>query len=263
MEQLKALLLGIIQGLTEFLPVSSSGHIELGKAILNMNIEDDLAFSVIVHLATVLSTMIVFRKDIFQLLQELFQFKWNKGTKFIFYIIMSMIPISIVGVFFKDQIESLFTGKLVLVGVSLIITGLLLLSTTIVRPKEGGLSFTKAFLIGLSQAVAIIPGISRSGATISMALNLGISREQAARFSFLMVLLPILGASAIQIKDLINQTNSVRPDISILSLGFVGAFLSGVIACKLMIRIVKNGKISYFAYYCFIIGVLAIVFGWS
>ncbi|MBX2846399.1 MAG: undecaprenyl-diphosphate phosphatase [Saprospiraceae bacterium] len=259
MDILKALLLGIVQGLTEFLPVSSSGHIELGKAILNMNIEDDLAFSLIVHLATVLSTILVFRKDIGFLFKELFKFEWNEHTRFISYILISMIPIAILGLCFEAQIAALFTGNLTLVGISLLVTGGLLLSTTLFKSNTGELTFGKAFLIGLAQAAAIIPGISRSGATISTALNLGISKEQAARFSFLMVLLPIIGASLLQIKE-IMEAPSLSVDAGILGVGFLGAFASGVAACTLMLNIVKKGKISYFAYYCFVVGILAIIF---
>jgi len=236
MEWLKALLLGIIQGLTEFLPVSSSGHIELGQALLNMQMEDDLAFSVIVHLATVLSTIIVFRKDILTLLKDVLQFKWNASTQFVTYIFISMIPVLIVGFLFKEQLEQLFTGNLVLVGCMLLVTGLLLLSTFWVKTKEQKLTFGKAFLIGIAQAIAVLPGISRSGATISTALNLGISREQAARFSFLMVLIPILGAGLLEMKDLSEKGVTANETLPLI-MGFIGAFIAGLAACTWMLRI--------------------------
>lgn len=261
-EIIKALILGIVQGLTEFLPVSSSGHIELGQAILNFQAEDDLAFSIIVHLATVLSTIIVFWKDILNLIQSLFQFKWNNETKFIAYLLVSALPVGIIGVLFKDQIESLFTGKLLLVGFMLIITSGLLYSTTIIKPKEGKLTFGKALAIGFAQAFAILPGISRSGATISTALNLGISREQSARFSFLMVLIPILGASVLEIKDITEASASQNFQVMPLLAGFIGAFASGLLACTFMLKIVKKGKIQYFAYYCLIVGLITVLVAW-
>lgn len=261
-EIIKALILGIVQGLTEFLPVSSSGHIELGQAILNFQAEDDLAFSILVHLATVLSTIIVFWNDILHLLQRLFQFKWNQETKFIAYLVVSAIPVGLIGVLFKDQIESLFTGKLLLVGFMLIITSGLLYSTTVIQPKEGKLTFSKALIIGLAQAFAILPGISRSGSTISTALNLGINREQAARFSFLMVLIPILGASALEIKDITEAASSQNFQVMPLLAGFIGSFLSGLLACTFMLKIVKKGKIQYFAYYCLIVGIITVFVAW-
>jgi len=261
MEWLKALVLGIIQGLTEFLPVSSSGHIELGQALLNQNLENDLAFSVFVHLATVLSTIVVFRKDIAFLIKDLLKFQWNESSKFVAYIFVSMIPVFIVGVFFKEEVEALFSNNILLVGFMLLVTALLLLSTTWVKPKDKKLSFLSALLIGMAQALAVIPGISRSGATIATALNLGIDREQAARFSFLMVLLPIIGASVLEIKD-ISEVGISSNQYGLLACGFIGAFISGLLACSWMLRIVKKGKIQYFAYYCIIIGLLAIILTW-
>lgn len=262
-DTLKALIIGIIQGLTEFLPVSSSGHIELGQALLNFSVENEAAFSIIVHLATVLSTIIIFRKDITQLCESLFTLQWNRETKFVAYLLISSLPIIVVAVFFKNFIEGLFIGKLILVGCMLIVTSALLYSTTIVKPKKGKLTFGKAIAIGIAQTIAILPGISRSGATISMALNLGIEREQAARFSFLMVLIPIIGASALEIIEL-TQANELQNFQSLPMLaGFIGAFLSGLAACSWMLKIVKKGKIQYFAYYCFILGIITIFVAWN
>lgn len=265
-ETLKALLIGIVQGLTEFLPVSSSGHIELGQAILGFEVENEVAFSIIVHFATVLSTIIIFRKDILNLLKSLFQFKWNEETKFISYILLSAVPVGLAGVLFKDEIEQMFTGKLLLVGCMLIVTSILLYSTTIIKPKQGKLTFGKAFLIGIAQAIAIFPGISRSGATISTALNLGINREQAARFSFLMVLLPIIGASLLEVKDIFSgEAGHAATQFETMPLiaGFIGAFISGLLACNWMLNIVKKGKIQYFAYYCLIVGLITIFVSWN
>ncbi len=258
MDWLKALLLGIVQGLTEFLPVSSSGHIELGQALLGFEAENDLAFSLLVHLATVLSTIIVFRKDILGILKDILKFEWNVSTRFAAYIIISMIPAVVIGFTLKDQLEALFKGKVAFVGIMLLVTGLLLLSTVWIKPKGGRLTPLKAFIIGIAQAVALLPGISRSGATIATALNLGVSREQAARFSFLMVLLPIIGASIIELKDVSGSTTTINSTTPLV-LGFIGAFISGLLACTWMIKLVKKGKIQYFAYYCFAIGIIAIV----
>ncbi len=260
---LKALILGIVQGLTEFLPVSSSGHIELGKALLGVELEDDLTFSIIVHFATVLSTIVVFRKQIGQLIRSFFTFKWNEDNKFISYLFISAVPIVIIGFTLKGWIEELFTGKLILVGLMLLVTAALLLSTTLFQHTKGKLTWWKALIIGLAQAIAILPGISRSGATISTALNLGVNKEKAAQFSFLMVLLPIIGASLLELKDIAESKDSLSIDIMPMFAGFMGAFLSGWLACSLMLKIVKQGKIQYFAYYCIIVGLITLVVAWT
>ncbi len=259
---LEALILGIIQGLTEFLPVSSSGHIELGKEILNVHVKDPLLFSIVVHGATALSTLVVFRKDIFSIIKELFAFKWNEGTSYSFKIILSMIPVGIVGVFLEDKIESFFEGQILLVGCMLLITGVLLYLTTRAKEKTGEVTFKNAGIVGLAQAIAILPGISRSGTTIAIALLLGINREKAARFSFLMVLPPILGAVALKVKDYLEvEHTSSTESIGNLALivGFIAAFISGLIACQWMIKIVKKAKLQHFAYYCFFVGTIAII----
>lgn len=256
MSLLQAIILGIVQGLSEFLPISSSGHLELGKALLGVEATEDVTFTVVVHGATVLSTIVIFWRDILDLLRGLFSADWNESKRYIAMLIVSSIPVIIVGLFFKDQVESLFDGNTFFVGCMLLVTGALL-SFTYYTPKEGGpITFSKAIVIGLSQAIAVMPGISRSGSTIATGLLLGVDKSKVARFSFLMVLIPILGANA---KDILDggMANSVVGAGPLLA-GFVAAFLSGVLACKWMITIVTRGKLIYFAYYCFAVGIIAI-----
>lgn len=258
---LESIILGIVQGLTEFLPVSSSGHIELGKAILGHQGEESLQFTVMVHAATVLSTIIVFRKDIADLLIGILKFEWNEELQFAVKILISMIPVTILGLFFVDQIESFFNGRIGFVGLMLLFTGGILLLTRLVDAGDKKVGFLPALIIGFAQAIAVLPGISRSGSTIATGLMLGIDRARIARFSFLMVIPPILGKTALDVKDLIEGT-APAADVSSLSFGFVAAFLTGLLACKLMIDIVKKGKIQYFAYYCFVVGFIAISVAW-
>ncbi len=262
MSWLEALILGIIQGLTEFLPVSSSGHLELGKALLNVQTEDNLTFTVVVHGATVLSTIFIFRKDIISIIKGLFQFTWNEETKYIFKIGLSMIPIGIVGLFFKDHVEVLFeSDKIVmLVGVMLLFTAILLTFTYYAKEKDKDLSFKDALIIGIAQVFAIAPGISRSGTTIAIGLILGNKKADVARFSFLMVLIPILGENFLSLLKGDFTGGSQIGTVPLL-VGFIAAFLSGTVACTAMIRIVKKGKLTYFAVYCTIVGVVAIVLG--
>lgn len=259
---LEALLLGIIQGLTEFLPVSSSGHLELGSYILGIESSDNLLFAILVHGATALSTVVVFRQDIWNLIKGLFEFKWNDSVKYSLYILISMIPVGVVGVFFEDQVEAFFGGKIMLVGLMLLVTAVLLAFTYFSKKNDGTISFKNSFIIGLAQAIAIMPGISRSGATISTALLLGTDKEQAARFSFLMVLPPILGAMLLKTKDIV-EAPELMTDISISSLvvGFIAAFFAGLVACKWMIALVKKGKLIYFSIYCGVVGLIALTFG--
>ncbi|MDH5366976.1 MAG: undecaprenyl-diphosphate phosphatase [Cyclobacteriaceae bacterium] len=261
MNFIEALILGIIQGLTEFLPVSSSGHIELGAVLLNVQSKDNLLFSIIVHGATALSTIVVFRKTIIQIIVELLEFKWNESTQFITKIIISMIPVGIAGVFFEKQIESFFGGNVIFVASMLLVTGLLLTFTYFTNSQKKDVNYWKALIIGLAQAIAILPGISRSGATISTAILLGVDKEKATKFSFLMVLPPILGAMLLKIKDLIEQPELINNiSFPVLSVGFIAAFISGVIACSWMVNIVKRGKLIYFAIYCIIVGLSVIIF---
>jgi undecaprenyl-diphosphatase len=254
MNYLEALILGIIQGLTEFLPVSSSGHLEIGTYLLGVKGSNNLLFAIIVHGATALSTIVVFRKDLLELILGLLKFKWNEETQFISKIVLSMIPVGVVGVLFEDKIEAMFNGNIIFVASMLAITGFLLLLTYYAKPKDGKVTFGKAVIIGLAQAVAILPGISRSGSTISTALMLGVERSKAARFSFLMVLPPILGATLLKVLDFVKEPESAAGvDSIVLIIGFAAAFVSGLLACTWMINIVKKGKLIYFAYYCFIV----------
>jgi len=257
----EAILLGIIQGLTEFLPISSSGHIELTKALLQTEFSDNLLFSIVVHAATALSTMVVFRKDIYAILKELFKFEWNEQTRFAAQILISIIPVGVIGVLFEDQIESIFTGRIGFVGIMLLITALLLFFTYFKKSMDKGITFSKAFIIGIAQAVAIMPGISRSGATIATALLMGVKKEDATRFSFLMVLIPILGATFLKVLDFLEEPAiAASTPALVLIMGFVMAFLVGLAACTWMIKIVKKGKLIFFAIYCFIAGTIAIIF---
>lgn len=252
----EAVLLGIIQGLTEFLPVSSSGHIELGKFFLHTELKENLLFSVIVHAATSLSTVVVFRRQIGGLLAGLLQLRWNDEAQFAARILISMIPVGIVGVFFKKQIEALFEGQIVLVASMLLCTGLLLVFAHYFQPKQGTeISFGKAFVIGVAQAIAVLPGISRSGATIAAALLLGVRREEAAPFSFLMVLPPVFGAALLEIKEISEASEPLHLSLGALVGGFAAAFLSGLLACSAMIRLVRKGKLIYFAAYCLMLGI--------
>jgi len=255
----EALILGIIQGLTEFLPVSSSGHLELGKVLLGDESlpEESLLFTVVVHAATALSTVVVFRKDILEILKGLFQFKWNEESQFSVKIIVSMMPAAIVGVLFNDQIEALFNRQILLVGAMLVLTGLLLFLADRAKRTEKQVGFGQALIIGISQAIAILPGISRSGATISTSVLLGIDREKAARFSFLMVVPLILGKIA---KDLMDgNISSELTNVMPLAVGFTAAFISGLVACTWMISLVKKSQLRYFSYYCFVVGFGAIL----
>lgn len=265
MSVIEAIILGIVQGLTEFLPVSSSGHIELGTVLLGVESTDNLLFSVIVHCATALSTIVVFRKDIVDIMRGLFEFKWNGATEYSSKIILSMIPVGLIGIFFKEEIEGFFGGQVILVGFMLLITGTLLAMTYYARKQTGNVTYGKALIIGMAQALAILPGISRSGATIATALLVGVDKERAARFSFLMVLLPILGASLLELKDFIEQPMAAGGSLSriVLLAGFLSAFISGLLACQWMISIVKKGKLIYFAFYCFLIGTIAVFAAWA
>lgn len=260
MEIIDAIILGIIQGLTEFLPVSSSGHLELGKAILGDHSipKESLLFTVVLHFATALSTIVVFRKDIVEIVKGLFSFKWNDDTKFVVKIIVSMIPAVIVGLFFEEELEQLFGGNILLVGCMLIVTAILLFLADKAKDTSKKVSFKNAFVIGISQAIAMLPGISRSGATISTSVLLGNDKTKAARFSFLMVVPLILGKIAKDVLsgDLTYESNN----FTVLSVGFLAAFVAGLFACTWMITLVKKSKLSYFAIYCVIVGIIAIIF---
>lgn len=257
MTAIEALILGLIQGLTEFLPISSSGHIELGKALLRIPLDEnnDLTFTVVVHGATVLSTLVFFRKDLIRLVGGAFKLRWNEESRYLSNLAVSMIPVVIVGLLFKDQLEALVAGNIVLVGVMLLFTGGLLLLTRFVKRGTKDVNMPRAALIGISQAVAVLPGLSRSGTTIAVALLSGVSGEKATRFSFLMVLVPIIGAN---IKTILDGEWGGKTEWMPLSVGFVAAFVTGLLACKWMMAIVRTGKLTWFAAYCLIVGTIAL-----
>lgn len=261
MDTIDAIILGIIQGLTEFLPVSSSGHLELGKAILGANSipEESLLFTVVLHFATALSTIVVFRKDVWDIIKGLFQFKWNEEAQFSLKIIISMIPAAIVGFLLEDFMEVFFDGAIIIVGIMLIITAVLLYLADMAKTTSKGVSYRSAFVIGLAQMVAMLPGISRSGATISTSVLLGIDKTKSARFSFLMVVPLILGKVA---KDILSGDISFESaQIGAMGAGFIAAFVAGLAACTWMLKLVRQSKLTYFAIYCLVVGLIAI--GWS
>ena len=270
MNWLQALLLGLVQGLTEFLPVSSSGHLAIGREILGVEASGDLVFEVTVHAATVLATIVAFRKEIVRLLAGLFKFRYNDETDYILKICLSMVPVLIVGVFFKDRVENLFSSLLV-VGLALVVTSMLLFfsdyfshkreKSAVVPEKtepRNGIGWWQALLIGIGQAFAVIPGLSRSGTTISTGLLCGVRREKVAQFSFLMVLVPILGEAFLDVVggDLAASSIGLFP----LVVGFIAAFISGLFACQVMIALVKKAKLRWFALYCAVVGLLVILF---
>lgn len=296
MEWYEAIILGLVQGLTEFLPVSSSGHLIIGKELLGVEAADDLVFEVLVHAATVLSTIVVFRKQLWELVRGFFRFRYNDETDYVLKICVSMIPVFVVGMFFKDFVEGLFQS-IIVVGVALMCTAVLLFlsdmaSGSLFRkqsrpgdagtaPENGirtsgggaavrkvslserkgyrnGISYWQAFVVGLGQALAVVPGLSRSGTTISTGLLCGVRRDVMAQFSFLMVMIPILGESFLQVVggEMTGSSIGVLP----LVLGFVSAFVSGLFACKVMIALVKKARLTWFALYCAVVAVLIFVF---
>ena len=260
MSFLEAIVLGIIQGLTEFLPVSSSGHLELVKKILGAHSipEESMTFTVVLHFATALSTLVIFRKEVLEIFKGLFQFRWNYETKFSLSIVISMIPAAFVGYYFEKELSVLFDDQTLLVGLMLFVTALLLLLADKAKDTKKNVSFVHAALIGVSQAIAILPGISRSGATISTSVLLGIDRTKAARFSFLMVVPLIVGK---MLKDVTDDTFQFSSsELLPLIVGFFAAFISGLLACKWMIALVKRSKLTSFAIYCASIGLIAVIY---
>ncbi len=258
MSYIEAIILGIIQGLTEFLPVSSSGHLELAKVIFGDNSvpKESLTFTVILHFATALSTLVIFRKDVIEIIKGLFQFKKNEEFMFSLKIIISMIPATIIGLMFEEELEAFFNGNVLLVGFMLLVTGLLLFLADKAKNTDKNVSYLNALIIGVSQAIAMLPGISRSGATISTSVLLGVDRTKAARFSFLMVVPLILGKVA---KDFMGgEISFASENFGVMAVGFIASFISGLLACNWMISLVKNSKLYYFSVYCFIVGTLAI-----
>ena len=263
MDWIQALILGLVQGLTEYLPVSSSGHLTIGANLFGLSGEENLTFTVAVHVATVLSTVVILWKEIVWLLADLFKFKWNEGTKYVVNILVSMIPVAIVGFFFKDTIEEIFGSGLLIVGICLMVTAALLAFSYWARPRQReNISPLHAFVIGIAQAVAVLPGLSRSGSTIATGLLLGNKKEKLAQFSFLMVIPPILGEALLDTKDIVETgVSQAMAGISPLALavGFLAAFVSGCLACKWMINIVKKGKLIWFALYCTVVGLATII----
>ena len=264
MNWLQALILGIVQGLTEFLPVSSSGHLEIGQALLGTSGEENLTFAIIVHVATVLSTLVVLWREVAQLFHGTFTtWKWNAEKNYVAKILVSMIPVFVVGMFFKDQVEAFFGNGLLLVGVCLLITALLLaLSEWLQKQRQGAgheVNYKDAIIIGIAQACAVLPGLSRSGSTIATGLLCGVKKESVAQFSFLMVLIPILGEAMLDGLKLIKGEEVVNLDILPAVVGFVAAFITGCLACRFMIEIVRRQRLIWFALYCAIIGSVAII----
>jgi len=264
MEWYEAIILGIVQGLTEFLPISSSGHLEIASYILKTNPSENLMFTVVVHIATAISIMYVFRKDINDIVKGLSQFK-KEEVDFVLKILISSVPVGVVGVLFEKEVESFFTGNIVLVGSMLLITAALLFFTYFKKDdSKKNISYTDAIVIGLAQALAILPGISRSGSTISMALLLNVNREKATKFSFLMVLVPIFGILILKsikgFTEISETSNLILFDYSYV-FGFISALFSGVFACKVMLKIVKESKLIYFSAYCLLVGSIGIYFG--
>lgn len=278
MDWLNSLIMGIVQGLAEYLPISSSGHLQICEDILHLDMQgaESLQFTVALHVATVLSTIVVLWKEFVPLVTSFFGFKRDANTTYVFKILVSCIPIMIVGIFFKDSVEALFGKNLLTVGIALCATALLLTfayyfrRTTADSPaiRQGGykphdITFLDAFIIGIAQAIAVIPGLSRSGSTIATGLMLGDKREQIAKFSFFMVIIPILGEALLDIKDMVNGSGDTTAEsIGIVPLltGFIAAFVVGCLACKWMLNIVKKGKLVWFAVYCLIAGLLCIIF---
>ncbi len=278
MDWLNSLIMGIVQGLAEYLPISSSGHLQICEDILHLDMQgaESLQFTVALHVATVLSTIVVLWKEFVPLVTSFFGFKRDANTTYVFKILVSCIPIMIVGIFFKDSVEALFGKNLLTVGIALCATALLLTfayyfrRTTADSPairqggyKPHGITFLDAFIIGIAQAIAVIPGLSRSGSTIATGLMLGDKREQIAKFSFFMVIIPILGEALLDIKDMVSGSGDTTAEsIGIVPLltGFIAAFVVGCLACKWMLNIVKKGKLVWFAVYCLIAGLLCIIF---
>ena len=263
MDWLEALVLGALQGLTEYLPVSSSGHLAIGSYLFGVNPDDNLTFTVAVHVATVLSTLVILWKEVSWIFKGLFKCQMNDETRYVLNIIVSMIPVGIVGVFFKDAVESVFGSGLAIVGTMLLVTASLLTFSYFARPRQKeSISMRDAFIIGLAQAAAVMPGLSRSGSTIATGLLLGNKKETLAQFSFLMVIPPILGEALLDVVKGLNGEEAFGGiDALPLTVGFLAAFVSGCLACKWMINIVKKGKLIYFGIYCAIAGVLTLIYG--
>ncbi len=264
MEWFEAFILGIVQGLTEYLPVSSSGHLAIGAHLFGMSGEENLTFTVAVHVATVLSTVVILWKEIVWIFADIFKLKWNEGMKYAVNILVSMIPVAIVGLLFKDKVEEIFGSGLLVVGICLLVTAALLAFSYFARPRQReNISPLHAFIIGIAQALAVLPGLSRSGSTIATGLLLGNKKERLAQFSFLMVIPPILGEALLDVKDMaelgVSQAMAGLSPVA-LAVGFIAAFVSGCLACQWMVNLVKKGKLIWFAVYCAVVGIATIIF---
>jgi undecaprenyl-diphosphatase len=259
MNWFEAIILGLFQGLTEFLPVSSTGHLELGKYLFGINPGANFYFSVVVHGATVLSTIVVLWKEIAGLFSGFLKFRLNDETKYIIKIIISMIPVGIAGLFLKDISDHFFTGNMTSLGIQFIISAIFLALTLVIKPKERPIGYLDSFIIGIAQALAVLPAISRSGATIATGMMLGNNKSDIAKFSFLMVLAPIIGANLVEMKS--GDITTEGTSLLVIFIGFLTAFVSGYFACKLMINLVKKGNLVWFAVYCVIVGLFSILLG--
>lgn len=259
MNWIEAIVLGLIQGLTEFLPVSSSGHLELGKHLFGIDAESNFYFSIAVHGATVLSTLLVLWKEIAGLTKGFFKFNYNEETRYVLKIFVSMIPTAIAGFFLKDIADEFFTGNMTALGIQFFITAVFLFMTLLIKPREREINYFDAFIIGIAQAFAILPAVSRSGATIATGMMLGNKKSDIAKFSFLMVLIPVIGANILELKS--GDFNTTGTPLIVILIGFITAFISGYLACKWMINLVKKGNLGWFAIYCVIIGIFSILLG--
>jgi undecaprenyl-diphosphatase len=259
MNLLEAIVLGLIQGLTEFLPVSSSGHLELGKYLFGIDPEANFYFSIAVHGATVLSTLFVLWKEISDLFKGLFKFKLNEETRYIIKLIISMIPVGITGLFMQDIAEKFFAGNMISLGIQFLISALFLALAMVIKPKERTMTYLDSFIIGIAQALSVLPAISRSGATIATGIMLGNKKSEIAKFSFLMVLVPVIGANTLELTS--GDFTKEGTSFLVIAAGFLVAFISGYLACKWMINIVKKGNLKWFAVYCILIGIYSILLG--
>lgn len=258
MTYFEAIILGILQGLTEFLPVSSSGHLAIGNSLFHLDTYSSFYFTIAVHGATVLSTIVVFRKEIWDLISGTLKFRMNSETTYVLKIILSMIPVGIVGVLYKDQVEHLFNGNILFIGLMLLVTAAILAIAHFIRKRNREIGYKAALIIGIAQAIAVIPGISRSGSTIATGLIIGNRKDEIAKFSFLMVLIPVLGANILEI--LSGDAGSSSVNFGVVIAGFIAAFISGYIACKWMISLVRRSKLIWFSIYCAVVGLITVFF---
>jgi undecaprenyl-diphosphatase len=259
MNLFEAIVLGLIQGLTEFLPVSSSGHLELGKYLFGIDHEANFYFSIAVHGATLLSTIFVLWKEIVDLVKGVFAFKFNEETKYVIKLFISMIPVGITGLFMNEIAEKYFSGDMTSLGIQFFITAIMLAMTKIIKPKERSISYLDSFIIGIAQAFSVLPAVSRSGATIATGMMLGNKKSEIAKFSFLMVLIPIIGANFIEMGK--SDFSKEGTSFIVIAAGFITAFVSGYFACKWMINLVKKGNLMWFAVYCVMIGIFSLLLG--